>query len=159
MRLDSSAMKALNLMPGPRDGVKTMSLFGLLNHCKTVAGTRLLARWLKQPLMNIDEIETRHLLVEAFVENSIVCQTLREDQLQVIPDINRLVKKLQRGVASLEDVVRLYQMVIRLPDLVESLENIIDEKYQPTLTKIYVDKIKESHLNFGEAARAGRDYC
>ena len=61
MRLDSSAMKALNLMPGPRDGVKTMSLFGLLNHCKTVAGTRLLARWLKQPLMNIDEIETRHL--------------------------------------------------------------------------------------------------
>lgn len=147
MRLDSSAMKALNLMPGPRDGVKTMSLFGLLNHCKTVAGTRLLARWLKQPLMNIDEIETRHLLVEAFVENSIVCQTLREDQLQVIPDINRLVKKLQRGVASLEDVVRLYQMVIRLPDLVESLENIIDEKYQPTLTKIYVDKIKESHLN------------
>lgn len=147
MRLDSSAMKALNLMPGPRDGSKTMSLFGLLNKCKTVAGTRLLAQWLKQPLMNLKDIENRHLLVETFVENSILCQSLQEDQLQVIPDISRLVRKLQRGAASLEDVVRLYQMVIRLPDLIESLENVDDDKYKQALTENYIEKIKECHVN------------
>lgn len=147
MRLDSSAMKALNLMPGPRDGSKTMSLFGLLNKCKTVAGTRLLAQWLKQPLMNLEDIENRHLLVEAFVENSMLCQTLQEDQLQVIPDISRLVRKLQRGAASLEDVVRLYQMVIRLPDLVDSLETVGDEKYKSAINETYTEKVKECHAN------------
>lgn len=151
MRLDSSAMKALNLMPGPRDGSKTMSLFGLLNKCKTVAGTRLLAQWLKQPLMDLAEIENRHLLVEAFVENSMVCQSLQEDQLQVIPDINRLVRKLQRtgssGGATLEDVVRLYQMVIRLPDLIEALESVTDETYQSAFQASFIEKIKDCHSN------------
>jgi DNA mismatch repair protein MSH2 len=52
MKLDASALKALNLMPGPKDGSKTMNLYGLLNHCKTPIGSRLLAQWLKQPLMN-----------------------------------------------------------------------------------------------------------
>ena len=59
MRLDAAALKALNLMPGARDGAKTMSLFGLINHCKTPVGSRLLAQWLKQPLMDKAEIEKR----------------------------------------------------------------------------------------------------
>lgn len=147
MRLDSSAMKALNLMPGPRDGVKTMSLFGLLNHCKTAAGTRMLSRWLKQPLMNLNDIEVRHLLVEIFVENAMVTQTLREDQLGFIPDVNRLVKKMQKGVATLEDVVRLYQMVSRLPDLTVALESVSDEQYQEALETAYISHIKESYQN------------
>ncbi|KAG9558758.1 DNA mismatch repair protein-like protein msh-2, partial [Aureobasidium melanogenum] len=67
MKLDASALKALNLMPGPKDGSKTMNLYGLLNHCKTPIGSRLLAQWLKQPLMNLEEIERRLQLVEAFV--------------------------------------------------------------------------------------------
>jgi DNA mismatch repair protein MSH2 len=57
MRLDASALKALNLMPGPQDGSnKTMSIFGLLNHCKTSQGSRLLAQFIKQPLMSLEEI-------------------------------------------------------------------------------------------------------
>lgn len=60
MKLDASAVKALNLMPSPSElgGNKNMSLFGLLNRCKTAQGQRLLARWLKQPLVNLHEICT-----------------------------------------------------------------------------------------------------
>lgn len=58
MKLDASAVKALNLMPSPTElgGNKNMSLYGLLNRCKTAQGQRLLARWLKQPLVNLHEI-------------------------------------------------------------------------------------------------------
>ena len=58
MRLDASALMALNLMPNPQElgGSKNMSVYGLLDHCKTSQGKRLLARWLKQPLVNLHEI-------------------------------------------------------------------------------------------------------
>lgn len=56
MRLDASALRALNLMPNPQDGAKSMSLFGLLNKCKTAQGSRLLGQWLKQPLLDIQHI-------------------------------------------------------------------------------------------------------
>jgi DNA mismatch repair ATPase MutS len=72
MRLDASALRALNLvetqgeivcvLPENLDpmahevhqGVsnKNSTLLGLLNKCKTAQGTRLLASWLKQPLVN-----------------------------------------------------------------------------------------------------------
>ena len=58
MKLDASALKALNLMPNPQEGGggKNMSVFGLLDKCKTSQGKRLLGRWLKQPLVNLHEI-------------------------------------------------------------------------------------------------------
>ena len=76
MKLDSSAVRALTLMPdansvgsvggasagggsltsGRAGRDSAASLFGLLNKCKTGQGTRLLAMWLKQPLVNLHQI-------------------------------------------------------------------------------------------------------
>lgn len=76
MKLDASALRALNrssfplndgdlliqlsiVMPDPTGmggSSKNMSLYGLLNRCKTAQGMRLLNRWLKQPLVNLHEI-------------------------------------------------------------------------------------------------------
>jgi DNA mismatch repair protein MSH2 len=63
MRLDASALRALNLMPSPQDGAKSMSLFGLLNKCKTAQGSRLLGQWLKQPLLDIQHIRKMHIIL------------------------------------------------------------------------------------------------
>lgn len=62
MKLDASALKALNLMPNPNElgGNKNMSLYGLLNRCRTSQGQRLLGRWLKQPMINLHEISESH---------------------------------------------------------------------------------------------------
>lgn len=143
MKLDASALKALNLMPGPRDGSKTMSLYGLLNHCKTPVGSRLLAQWLKQPLMSKTEIEKRQQLVEAFVNDTELRQTMQETHLRSIPDLYRLAKRFQRKLANLEDVVRAYQVVIRLPGFLETLGNVMDEQYQDPLEEAYTSKIRE----------------
>ncbi|KAL3479154.1 muts domain V-domain-containing protein [Aspergillus californicus] len=146
MKLDAAALRALNLMPGPRDGSKSMSLFGLLNHCKTPVGSRLLAQWLKQPLMDLAEIEKRQQLVEAFVVSTELRQTMQEEHLRSIPDLYRLAKRFQRKQANLEDVVRVYQVAIRLPGFVNSLENVMDEAYQTPLDAEYTAKLR-SHSN------------
>jgi DNA mismatch repair protein MSH2 len=143
MKLDAAAVKALNLMPGARDGSKTMSLFGLLNHCKTPLGSRLLAQWLKQPLMDKDEIEKRQQLVEAFANDTELRQTMQEEHLRSIPDLYRLAKRFQRNKANLEDVVRVYQVVIRLPGFLGTLEGVMDETYRDPLDEAYTNKLRE----------------
>lgn len=143
MKLDASALKALNLMPGPRDGAKTMSLYGLLNHCKTPVGSRLLAQWLKQPLMSKDEIEKRQQLVEAFVEDTELRQTIQEEHLRSIPDLYRMAKRFQRKLASLEDVIRAWQVVTKLPDIIGTFEAVMDEQYREPLDEAYTLKLKE----------------
>ncbi|RUS18690.1 muts domain V-domain-containing protein, partial [Endogone sp. FLAS-F59071] len=150
MRLDASALRALNLMPGPQDGSnKTMSLFGLLNKCKTAQGARLLGQWLKQPLMNVEEIEKRQDLVEIFTEDTELRQSLQEDHLKSVPDLHRLAKRFQRGVATLQDVVRMYQVVIRLPGLLACLESYNGEegRLKDLLDAIYISKLKEYSEN------------
>ena len=150
MKLDSAALKALNLMPGPRDGSKSMSLYGLLNHCKTPTGSRLLAQWLKQPLMNIAQIERRQQLVEAFVNDTELRQTMQEEHLRAIPDLYRLAKKFQRKVANLEDVVRTYQVVIRLPGFIQAFEAVMDEQYRDPLDAEYTNKLREYDASFAK---------
>ncbi|PVH97189.1 DNA mismatch repair protein [Periconia macrospinosa] len=148
MKLDAAALKALNLMPGPRDGAKTMSLYGLLNQCKTPTGSRLLAQWLKQPLMDVEEIERRQQLVEAFVNDTELRQTMQEEHLRAIPDLYRLAKKFQRKTANLEDVVRTYQVIIRLPGFLATLDAVMDEQYKDPLDAEYTTKLRQYSESF-----------
>ncbi|ORX62954.1 DNA mismatch repair protein-like protein msh-2 [Hesseltinella vesiculosa] len=148
MRLDSSALQALNLMPSARDGSnKSMSLYGLLNHCKTSQGGRLLAQWLKQPLLNVTDIEKRQDLVSIMINDTELRQGLQESHLKNIPDLHRLAKKFQRGIANLQDVVRIYQVVIRLPAMTtllnanepeaEDLAQLLKDEFTGKIEELY----------------------
>lgn len=137
MRLDASAVQALSLLPGPRDaGNKNTSLIGLLNKCKTAQGGRLIAQWLKQPLVNLHEIKKRQTLVELFVEDSSSRRGLQDEFLRYMPDMHRICKRFHKKAASLEDVIRVYQAAIRIPDLIEQLESLqTDSLNQSALIK------------------------
>ncbi|BGP19387.1 MSH2 protein [Rhodosporidiobolus nylandii] len=130
MRLDASALRALNLMPDPTGlggASKTMSVFGLLNRCKTAQGTRMLAMWLKQPLVNLHTIQQRQDLVECLVDSQEFRSAIADDFLKSMPDFHRISKRFQKQAASLEDVVRVYQAVLLLPGLVTVLETGVPE--------------------------------
>ncbi|KAM0326938.1 hypothetical protein ACHAQA_006058 [Verticillium albo-atrum] len=150
MKLDAAALKALNLMPGPRDGAKSMSVYGLLNHCKTPIGSRLLSQWLKQPLMSREDIEKRQQLVEAFVSDTELRQTMQEEHLRSVPDLYRLAKRFQRKKANLEDVVRAYQVIIRLPGFLGTLEGVMDEAYRDPLDAAYTSKLRDLSLSLAK---------
>lgn len=38
----------------------------------------------------------------------------QDDYLKLMPDLHRLSKRFKKGVASLEDVVRVYQVVVKV---------------------------------------------
>lgn len=125
MRLDASAVRALGLVSFDAGGTinKSSTLLGLLNKCKTAQGTRLLGTWLKQPLVNLHEIRKRQDLVETFVDDSTTRRVLQDDYLRFMPDLHRISKRFKKGVASLEDVVRVYQVVLKMPGLIETLDS------------------------------------
>lgn len=109
MRLDSAAVRALNISEGKTDVNKNFSLFGLMNRtCTAGMGKRLLNRWLKQPLLDVNEINDRLDMVQAFAEDPELRQGLRQ-QLKRISDIDRLTHALRRKSANLQPVVKLYQ--------------------------------------------------
>ena len=103
-RLDEAALTSLNIFPknSSPSNCNSFSLFGLLDHCKTAAGSRTLNQWLRQPLTNKNLIENRLDLVEMFVECPDGRHRLRENVLRGIPDITKLLKKLLRARSSLQ---------------------------------------------------------
>lgn len=140
MKLDASAIKALNLFPqnsnqpfGPATGIsmggagtKVSSLFQLLNHCKTNAGVRLLNEWLKQPLTDVQHIEKRHILVDYLIDQLELRQILQTDHLPSVLDVRRITKKLDRK-GSLEDVLKIYQFSKKIPEIADLLSSFIEE--------------------------------
>jgi DNA mismatch repair protein MSH2 len=57
MKMDAAAVGALNLLPAPNEGPnKNQSIQGLMNKCRTAQGQRLLAQWVKQPLLDQNKI-------------------------------------------------------------------------------------------------------
>ncbi|BGP27056.1 DNA mismatch repair protein MSH2 [Rhodotorula toruloides] len=147
MRLDASALRALNLMPDPTglgNSSKTMSVFGLLNRCKTAQGTRLLAMWLKQPLVNLHVILQRQDLVQCLVESQEFRQAITDDFLKSMPDFHRISKRFQKGAASLEDVVRVYQAVLLLPGLITVLERGVEVEDEDGDTQMLVGEEGEN---------------
>uniref|UniRef100_A0A452Y856 DNA mismatch repair protein MSH2 n=1 Tax=Aegilops tauschii subsp. strangulata TaxID=200361 RepID=A0A452Y856_AEGTS len=115
MRLDSAAVRALNIVEGKTDVNKNFSLFGLMNRtCTAGMGKRLLNKWLKQPLIDVNEINNRLDMVQAFAEDPELRQGLRQ-QLKRISDIDRLTHALRKKSANLQPVVKLYQSCSRIP--------------------------------------------
>lgn len=159
MKLDLSTVKALNIFPQSKttNSKSISSIFELLNKCKTMAGSRLLSQWLKQPLTNLGLIEERQDLVSHLIENTNLRIYLDQTWLSQVPDIKRLFKKIHTGMLKnspnenkkLEDIVRLYQLVLIIPNLITMLQ----DEVTPLITKYWLDPINkyyESLLKFQE---------
>lgn len=126
MRLDSAAAEAVNLLPRPDHPSQFGSLFGVLNRCKTKMGSRMLERWLRQPLVDAVEINKRLDIVEALKENSGCRSRLVDGPLKGIPDLEAVVAKMQRKNAGLAEVYRLYSFCCAIPSFISVLADLAD---------------------------------
>ena len=93
MRLDSAAAEAINLLPKADHPSQFGSVYGVLNRCKTKMGSRLLERWLRQPLVDNVEINARLDTVEILKFSTVCRNKLCDGPLKNIPDLDNVVAK------------------------------------------------------------------
>lgn len=109
--------------------------------------------------------------MEIFFDDTNTRRTLQDDILKVMPDMHRISKRFQKSVASLEDVVRVYQVVIKvascpwhqllarkliliaqLPGMIDALEGVQTDKeeYSALVEETYLKLLRVSVITSGQ---------
>ncbi|GFO14525.1 DNA mismatch repair protein msh3 [Plakobranchus ocellatus] len=89
MYLSSQCLHNLEVFQNSCDGSEKGSLFWILDNTRTKFGSRLLRKWLNQPLLNHKEILERQSAVEELVENGCAGIKSLADLMNKLPDLER----------------------------------------------------------------------
>ncbi|MCL7475145.1 MAG: DNA mismatch repair protein MutS [ANME-2 cluster archaeon] len=136
MVLDSITLRNLELVKNVRDGSADSSLLRVLNHTSTPMGSRLLVKWLIQPLISVRDINLRLDSVEELSHNTLLRYDLRS-LLKGIRDMERLTGRIVYGNANARDLVALRTSLFALPQLKSALQG--DNVRSDLLTSIQQD--------------------
>jgi len=123
MILDSATLRNLELTKTIRSGEKTGSLIWVLDKTTTSMGGRLLRSWIQQPLINVEKIVYRQQGVAEFVENTTIRNELFS-LLKNIHDIERLISRLDIGLANARDLVALKESLKIVPQIKGKLNSL-----------------------------------
>ncbi len=114
MRLDISAMRNLELCETMRGGDKRGSLLWVLDKTKTAMGKRRLRGMVEQPLMSMNDINTRLNAVEELYNSTVIRGEIRE-ALSGIKDFERLMSRIIYGTAGARELNTLRDTIACLP--------------------------------------------
>lgn len=150
MYLDHFTRKSLELTTS-QSGDKQSTLLHNIDKTKTSQGGRMLARWLMEPLANMDKISKRLDFVEFFVKNADLLSII-STHFTGFPDIERSITRIVMGKASPRDLkciavslrrsLELDKYILKYPELknlrlsFDDMENLIS-----TLEKALADEV------------------
>jgi len=117
--MDSSTVENLDLLP-VKGKEKNKTLYGVLDRCITSMGSRLLRSWILEPSTDLDEINRRLDFVEAFMEDRLLLNEIRE-YLKGVYDVERILARLSFNRSNPKDLVSLRSTLRMLPYLKASL--------------------------------------
>ena len=123
MALDISARNNLEITKNQRTKEKKGSLLWVLDKTKNPMGSRLIKKWLEEPLYNLKQINQRLDAVEEYVNNLSLQQDLT-DCLKQIKDMERLSGKLAYKNAKQTDLHALKASFEALPVLIEEMQKL-----------------------------------
>ncbi|MBA3814924.1 MAG: DNA mismatch repair protein MutS [Parachlamydiaceae bacterium] len=126
MAIDRATQRHLELTESLSDGSRRNTLLNILDQTCTPMGARLIRHWVKQPLLQVEEIVKRQDAVQAFHKDSRLLEDIIKE-LEVIRDLERLITKVSAGYASPRDIVALknsLEPIPRLKNLLQSLAHL-----------------------------------
>ena len=121
--IDEISCRNLELLVNLRTGTRQGTLLGIIDKTVTAMGGRRLRRWLRYPLLDIDDIEARLDAVGEAKHNSKIRKQVRED-LKSVYDLERLGSKIAMGHANARDLVALKLSLRALPSIWSCLSQL-----------------------------------
>jgi DNA mismatch repair protein MutS len=130
MLIDALSRQNLELFSNIRTASRRATLLGIIDRTITPMGARLLASWLRYPLIDLNEIHLRHDAVGEVKEKSQIRHSIRE-KLKSIFDIERIGSKIVMGHANARDLTALKRSLAMLPDLWSLYSELETELFAP----------------------------
>lgn len=121
MKMDNRSMEALEIFQSTGN-VTRGSLFNTIKRTVSPSGTRLLNRWLSEPLVNIHDIERRHDLVEFFLYHQNLSRQVCSE-LCAMNDCMRLLQKINLRKVDPTDVVAVAASVFAMEKILKLLKS------------------------------------
>ncbi|KAK3089281.1 hypothetical protein FSP39_002315 [Pinctada imbricata] len=118
--LDDTAFSALQIFEkeshpsvykvGQGSSKEGLSLFGIMNRCKSPTGSKLMRLWFLRPLRDLDILRQRQEAIAFFVEpRNIEAVSTLTNCLKNIKNIAYILKRMQRAQATVNDWQALYK--------------------------------------------------
>jgi DNA mismatch repair protein MutS len=102
---------------------KGVTLFSTLNETVTPMGSRLLAQWIKQPLLSCRLITERHEAIEDLLSNQDCPETMRL-HFRHIRDMERLLSRITCGVCSARELIAMKESLKIVPEIKNSIASL-----------------------------------
>jgi len=128
--IDELSRQNLELTKNIRTGSRRATLLGILDRTATAMGARLLASWMRYPLIDPDQIRLRHDAVAEFKDNILTRRSIRES-LKSVSDLERIGSKIVMGHANARDLVALKRSLLMLPDTWNQLSELNAALFAP----------------------------
>lgn len=114
LQLDSFSRRNLELTANLRNQQKSGTLLGVLDHCVTAMGKRMLRNFIEQPLIQVNHINERLDTVEE-LKNDLASRTALIAALKQVYDIERLAARVGSSLANPHDLLALKHSLNALP--------------------------------------------
>lgn len=120
LTLDAATRSHLELLRGGRGERGRGGLLAILDQTKTAMGSRLLRRWLSQPLIDVAAIEGRLDAVAAFVGDGARRRRLIA-AIARVADLERLTGRIAQGTATPRECRLLAASLRRVPEIAREI--------------------------------------
>ncbi len=120
MLIDPLSLRNLEVVEPMRGTSKAATLLGVLDRTVTPMGARLLANWIRQPLVEPVAIRERHAGVADLVARQTMLTAAR-DTLRRVRDLERLIARIGTGYAGPRDLAGLKDSLLAVPEVAQTL--------------------------------------
>jgi DNA mismatch repair protein MutS len=126
--IDDQSCRNLELTGNLRTGKRKGTLLGILDQTVTAMGGRLMAHWLRYPLLDPEAILARQDAVAEAVDRMSSRHALRE-HLKAVRDMERLGTKIAMGHGNARDLIALKQSIQALEGTFAALADLSSALY------------------------------